>query len=195
MLGSTTAPHLTGQLLASNIHINGTEWKVVRTNVDLSPSYARLQHADLEPLYRGRITFDASAGLTKWSFTKSSSVQVDLDASQSDIADLVKLAGQQIPATGTLAANVKLHGTQLNLIGEGNVSLANLVAYDQPFQFAKVTFSDNGDEVHGNLAVQLPAGDLQGKVSVRPQHRTYTVQLAAAGIRLDRRHPLKERTH
>jgi translocation and assembly module TamB len=131
--------------------------------------------------------------LTKWSFTKSSSVQVDLDTSQLNIADLVKLAGQQIPVTGTLAANVKLHGTRLNLIGEGNVSLANLVAYDQPFQFAKVTFSSSGDEVHGNLAVQLPAGDLQGKVSVRPQHRTYTVQLAATGIRLDRLQALKAR--
>jgi translocation and assembly module TamB len=191
--GSTTAPHLTGQLLASNIHINGTEWKVVRTNVDLSPSYARLQHADLEPLYRGRITFDASAGLTKWSFTKSSPVQVDLDASQLDIADLVKLAGQQIPVTGTLAANVKLHGTQLNLIGKGNVSLANLVAYDQPFPFAKVAFSGDGDEVDGSLAVQLAGGDLQSKVSVRPQRRTYTVQLAAAGIRLDRLQALKAR--
>jgi translocation and assembly module TamB len=191
--GSTRAPHLTGQLTASNFHINGTEWKVVRTNVDLSPLYARLQHADLEPVYGGWIRFDAGAGLTKWTFTKSSPIEVDLDASQLNIADLVNLAGQQIPVTGTLAANVKLHGTQLNLIGKGNVSLANLVAYDQPFRFATVTFSGNGDEVHGDLTAQLPAGDLQGKVSVRPQQRTYDVQLAAVGIRLDRLQALKAR--
>ena len=33
--------------------------------------------------------------------------KVDLEASQLDVQDLVKLSGQQVPVTGTLAANVK----------------------------------------------------------------------------------------
>ncbi len=191
--GSTAAPHLTGQLTASNFHINGTAWKVLRTNVDVSPAYASLQHADLEPASQGRITFSASAGLRKWSFTNTSPIQVELTASQMDIAELEKLAGSQVPVTGTLAANVTLHGTELQPVGQGNVSLTRLVAYDEPINSAKVTFAGTGDEVHGDLAVALPAGTVQSTVSVRPQQRTYTARLSSSGIRLDQLQALKSR--
>ena len=191
--GSTAAPHLAGQLTASNLHVNGTEWKVIRTDVDLSPSYASLQQADLEPASRGRIALNASTGLTKWSFTKTSPIQLDLTATQLNLADLEKLAGQQLPVTGTLNANVKLHGTELSPTGDGDVSLSNVVAYDEPFNSAKVTFAGTGDEIHGNLAVDLPAGSLQSKVSVRPQQKTYIAQITSSGIHLDKLQALKSR--
>ena len=183
--GSMSAPHLTGQLTASQFKVNGTEWRVLRTNVDVSPSLASLQHADLEPTSHGKITFDASAGLHKWAFTDSSPLQVNLNASQLDVQDLVKLSGQQVPVTGTLAANVQMHGTELSPIGQGNLSLTQITAYDQPIKSAKLTFAGTGDEVHGDLGVQLPAGDVQSKVSVRPRQKTYNAQLTASGIRLD----------
>jgi translocation and assembly module TamB len=182
--GSTTAPHLTGQLTASHLRFNGTEWKVLRTDVDVSPSQASLQHADLEPASRGKITFNATTGLRKWAFTDTSPVQVDLDASQLDIGDLLKLAGQQVPVSGTLTAKVNLHGTELSPIGQGNISLAKVTAYEQPITSATLTFAGTGDEVHGDLGVKLPAGNVQSTVSVRPRQKTYQVQLAADGIQL-----------
>ena len=130
--GSTDAPHLTGQLTASNFKFNGTEWRVLKTNVDVSPSMASLQHADLEPASHGKISFDASAGLHKWVFTDASPLQVDLDASQLNVQDLVKLSGQQVPVTGTLTANVKVHGTELSPVGQGKVSVTHITAYEQP---------------------------------------------------------------
>ena len=189
--GSTAAPHLTGQLTASNLQFNGTDWRVLRTNVDLSPSMASLQHADLEPAGHGKITFDASAGLHQWAFTDASTVQVDLAASQLDVQDLVKLSGQQVPVTGTLAANVKVHGTQLSPIGQGSVSLTHITAYDQPVNSVTLTFAGTGDEVHGDLGVQLPAGKVESTVSVRPRQKTYVAQLTASGIRLDQLQALK----
>jgi translocation and assembly module TamB len=183
--GSTSAPHLIGQLTASQFKVNGTEWRVLRTNVDVSPSLASLQHADLEPASHGKITFDASAGLHKWAFTDSSPLQVNLNASQLDVQDLVKLSGQQVPVTGTLAANVQMHGTELSPIGQGNLSLTHLTAYDQPIKSATLTFAGTGDEVHGDLGVQLPAGDVQSKVSIRPRQKSYIAQLTASGIQLD----------
>ncbi len=183
--GSTSAPHLTGQLTASQFKVNGTEWRVLRTNVDVDPSLASLQHADLEPAGHGKITFNASTGLHKWAFTENSPLQVDLNASQLDVQDLVKLSGQQVPVMGTLAANIQVHGTELSPIGQGNVSLTHVTAYDQPITSAKVNFQGTGDEVHGDLGVQLPAGDVQGKVSVRPRQKSYNAQLVASGIRLE----------
>ncbi|MGB8537133.1 MAG: translocation/assembly module TamB domain-containing protein, partial [Acidobacteriaceae bacterium] len=189
--GSTSVPHLTGQLTASNFKFNGTEWRVLKTNVDASPSMASLQHADLEPASHGKIALDASAGLHQWSFTDASPLQVDLVASQLDVQDLVKLSGQQVPVTGTLTAKVKVHGTELSPIGQGKVSITHITAYEQPVTSATLNFAGTGDEVHGDLGVQLPAGDVQSKVSIRPRQKTYNAQLTASGIRLDQLQAIK----
>ncbi len=189
--GTTSAPHLTGQLTASDFKFNGTAWRVLRTNVDVSPSKASLEHADLEPSAHGKITFDASAGLHKWSFSETSPLQVDLDATQLDVQDLVKLSGQQVPVTGTLSANLKVHGTELSPVGQGNVSVTHMTAYEQPVTSATLTFTGTGDEVHGDLGVQLPAGDVQSKVSLHPRQKSYNAQLTASGIRLEQLQALK----
>jgi translocation and assembly module TamB len=189
--GSTSDPHLAGQLTASNFRVNGTDWRVLRTNLEVSPSSASFEHADLEPASHGKITFNASAELHKWAFTDASPLQVDLDASQLDVQELVKLSGQQEPVTGTLAAKVKMHGTELSPIGQGNVSLTHITAYDQPVTSATLTFEGTGEEVHGDLGLQLPAGSVQGTMTLRPRQKSYNARLTATGIRLDQLQALK----
>ena len=189
--GSTSDPHLMGQLTASDFKFNGSSWKVLRTNVDVNQSSVDFEHADLEPASRGKINFNASAGLHQWAFTDASAVQVDLAASQLDVQDLLKLSGQQVPVTGTLAAKVRLHGTELSPIGQGNVSLTHVTAYDQPLTSATLTFDGTGEEVHGDLGVELPAGNVQSKMTIRPRQKSYNAQLIASGIRLDQLQALK----
>ena len=184
--GSTSAPHLTGQLAANNLQIHGSTWKLIRTNVDASPSRVALQNAELEPASQGRIALNASAQLKKWSFDKTSPVQVQLNASQLDISELAKLAGQQAPVTGTLAANVSMHGSVQNPIGNGNVTLTKAAAYGEPLNTAKITFDGSGDEAHANLAIAAAAGSINGKVTVSPNRRTYTAELTSSGIHLDK---------
>jgi len=182
--GSTAEPHLIGQLSATNLQYKGTAWKVFRAAVDANPSQLSVQHAELDSASHGHITFSASAGLSKWSFTENSPLQVQLNASQVDIADLTRLAGQQIPITGALSAVIAMHGTEMNPVGNGNVTLLNLTAYDQPVQSAKLTFAGSGDEVQGDLTVDLPSGSLKGTGTVRPRDKTYTAELNATGIDL-----------
>ena len=184
--GSTAAPHLTGQLMAQNLRFNGTDWRVMRTDVDLSPSLASLQHADLESASHGRIAFSANTGLTQWSFTQTSPIRLQLSASQVDIEELAKVADQEIPVTGTLNAAISLHGSEMNPAGNGDVTLTNVTAYEQPVPSAKLIFSGAGDEVHGNLSLNLPAGNIQGKVSLRPKEKSYNAELTARGIELDK---------
>jgi translocation and assembly module TamB len=184
--GSTAEPHLTGQLAATNLQYQGSSWKVFRTAVDLSPSQLSLQNADLESASHGSITFSASTGLSKWSFTENSPIQVQLNASQVDIAELTRLAGQQIPVTGMLSAEIAMHGTKLDPVGNGTVTLVDLTAYDQPVQSAKLTFAGAGDEVQGDLALLLPSGSVHGKASLRPRERTYTAELNATGVDLEK---------
>ena len=184
--GSTSAPHLTGQLAADNLQFHGSTWKLIRTNVDASPSRVALQNAELVPASQGHIALNASAQLKKWSFEKTSPLQVQLNASQLDISELAKLAGQQAPVTGTLAANVNMHGSVQNPIGNGNVSLTKAAAYGEPLNTAKITFDGTGDEAHAHLDLASPAGNINGKVTVSPNRKTYTAELTSSGIHLDK---------
>ncbi len=108
-----------------------------------------------------------------------------------NIADLAKLTGQQIPVTGILNANINIHGSELNPVGDGNLSLTHMIAYEEPVNSVKLKFSGTGEEAQGDLAIQLPAGDIQSNVSIRPKQRTYTAQLTSSGIRLDKLQALK----
>jgi translocation and assembly module TamB len=189
--GSTAEPHLSGLLTATDLRFNGTVWKTLRTNVDLSPFLASLQHAELVLNPHGRISFNASTGLSRWSFTNTSPIRIDLHAAELDIADLAKLANRQIPVSGTLNAGITLHGTELNPEGSGNLTLTKVVAYGQPLNSATLTFSGDGKHVHGDLTVQLPAGAIQGQATVSPTERTYDASLSAHGIQLERLEALK----
>ena len=191
--GSLASPRLTGELAASGLQVKGTAWRTLRANVDIAHSSASVLNGDLEPATRGRISFNASAGLTRWSFTKTSSVRAELHASQLNAADLAKIASFETPIAGTLAANVSVHGTASSPVGEGSVSLTRAKLYDEPIEAAKLTFAGTGGEVHGNLDVHLTAGSLQSQVAIRPGQQSYTAQLTADGIRLDRLQTLKDR--
>jgi len=183
--GSLSAPQMAGHLQATNLHVAGSAWKVVHTDLAASPSQVQLRNADLEPEGQGKIGLNASVGLTHWSFSKTSPLDVDMNAAQLNINQLLKFAGQQAPVSGTLNASVKLHGTELNPIGNGNISIAKAVVYDQPISAIKVAFQGTGSEAHSDLTIQTPAGNVAGHVSVRPSERTYAAQLATDGIRLD----------
>lgn len=182
--GSMSAPHLNGQLSASGLQVNGTDWKVLRSRIDANPSQVRLQDVDLEPSSQGRITLNSTVGLRKWAFTKDSPISVELNASQIDIANLEKLAGKQIPVSGTLNTHVTLHGSEVNPVGNGNLTLSKLTAYDEPISSVQITFHGTGAQVDANLGVQLPSGTVQGKVSVQPKNKTYNAQLSSSGLQL-----------
>ena len=191
--GSTVAPHVTGQLTASNLRVNGTSWQQLRTDVDASPSFVALRNGDLQPASGGRITYDASAGLYKWSFKQTSPIEVSLDASQLDVANLTRLARSQVHLTGSLSANVKVHGSELNPAGNGNVLLTHATIYDEPVRSARLNFSGTAGKIHGELVAHLPAGTVQSKLTVDPQQKSYVGQITAQQIRLDQIQILKSK--
>lgn len=191
--GSTDAPHLSGQLSATKISFAGSNWKSLRAKVELSPSSASLQNAELDSEPRGRITFNAGVGLSNWSFTKESPVQLQLQGTQLSVSDLVKISGQDLPLTGELHASINLHGTELRPTGSGTIGITNGSAYDEPITSADLKLSGSGDEAHADISLHLPAGELQANVSVRPEDKTYRAQLSSAGLHIDKLRSLKSR--
>ena len=179
-------------LAANNLRVNGSTWRVFRTGVDASPSEARLINADLEPLPKGRINLNASVGLNQWAFTNASPLQIQLDASQLDIASLTKLAGQQqLPVSGTLNTHLTLHGTEENPIGNGTLSITNASAYSEPINSVQVNFGGTGDQAQATLSIKLPAGSIESNVTVRPKQKTYTAQLTSTGIDIQKLETVK----
>jgi translocation and assembly module TamB len=189
--GSTSAPHVTGRFSAQSVQIQGSSWKQIRADIDADPSHVNLQRAEIEPASQGRITMNAGAQLHNWSFSQSSPIVVQLNASQLELSEVAKLAGQQVPVSGTLAANVAVHGSVLNPIGTGNITLAKAAAYGEPITSAKVTFNGTGDQARANLAVAAPAGTINAVLSFRPRDKTYSAKLASSGIDIAKLHSLK----
>jgi translocation and assembly module TamB len=191
--GSTSAPRVTGQLNAANLRLKGTAWRLLRTSIDLGPSAAGMQNGELDPATRGRITFNVRTGLRNWSFTESSPLQAALNASQINVADLVKAAGLQTPISGTLSANLNVNGSQLNPVGQGKISLTQAKIASEPVQTLNLNFQGTGDEVHANLVLQLPGGNTNGVLTYYPKQQGYQAELRTAGLRLDQLQTVKER--
>ena len=191
--GSTSTPQLTGQLQANNLRVRGSAWRVLRTNINVSPSEASLQNGELQPADQGRITFNIRTGLHRWSFTKTSPIQIGLNATQLNVADLTRLAGSQAPVAGILSTNVSLRGSEENPIGQGNLSLTKARISSEPVQAINLKFQGTGNEVHTNLTVQMPAGKADAVLAYFPKQETYQAQLQALGIRLDQLQTVKAR--
>ena len=191
--GTTVLPHLAGTLTAANVHFNGTDWKSLRTDVDLSPSRAGLEHAALESTSGGHIALSASADLDDWSFTKQSPIQVQFNASRLNVTELAKLAQQQIAVTGVLNANVTLYGTELHPQGSGSLALTQVTAYDEPIQSVNAGFTGDGSGVHATFSARLAGGEIEGKGTVQPEQRSYSAQITSNGIDLGKLHAVQAR--
>ena len=72
-----------------------------------------------------------------------------IQLANSKVTDLLTIAGQQnkIPVTGTIALDTHVTGTFANLNGSGNISLANGVAYGEPYESVNVTGSAQGQDI------------------------------------------------
>ena len=184
--GSTSAPHLKGELAAQNMRINQSAWKSVRAGVDASPDHARLQNAVLLPATSGRIDVNAQAELKKWAFSKQSPLQAQVRASQINLAELTSFMTTPPPVTGTLNTNLNVHGSAANPEGSGDLSLTKVTAYRQPINSIRVNFSGNNAQAQAHLTVQLPAGSVSANVTIQPGPRTYTAEVASPGISLNK---------
>src|SRR5262249_52945657 len=192
--GSATDPQIGGRFLATWLKVKGTEWRNVRTTVDAGPSHVTLQNGDITPgNNRGRVMFNVNLGLDQWAFRETSPFQIYVNASQLNVDDLKCLTGVQAPVTGTLSLKVSLHGSQLNPVGRGIVTLTEATMGTEPVQSVNLDFQGTGDEVRGQARLRLAAGTAQSKFIYFPKRKAYDVDLQAVGIRLDQLHNLRAR--
>jgi len=184
--GSAADPQINGIFSATSLKVKETEWHTVRTNLEARPSRVALSDAELIPANRrGRFTFDMDVGLDQWVFRNTSPIRLNLVASQMDLSGLKRLAGVQAPVAGSLDANVSLHGSEMNLIGHGAITLTQATLFGEPVQSARLDFQGTGGEIRARLGLQLPAGKLDSTFTYFPKQRAYNGQLQATGVLID----------
>jgi len=191
--GSLSAPQIAAQLTASDLQIRGSAIRVLRTNVEASPSLVKLQNGYIAFARQGHATFQVESELHDWSYTPASQFAVNVTASELAVAEITRAVGSTIPLTGTLNANIAAHGTQLNPAGQGEMNLRNATAFDEPIQMADVRFQGTGDALHANLAARITAGTAQAQITYYPKQQGYDAQLQAANIHLEQIRTLHQR--
>jgi len=191
--GSTANPTLAGQLAAANLTVKGSRWRSLRTKVQLSPAQAALQNGILVPVGQGQIAFSGSASLQKWNYTPDNPITAVLNISNLQLAEFSRLVNAQNPISGLLNANVNVHGTQKNPIGQGRLTLTNAKVSGETIQSAQAQFQGTGEVVHADLNLHMPAGGAQGNVVYYPKTESYEATLKSTGFRLDQLQSLKAR--
>src|SRR5262249_11791821 len=169
-----------------SLKIRGTEWRMLRASLDVSPSHLALRNADVRAADNvGRLTFDASVGLDKWTYTALSPFQIDLNAARLSVAQLVNLADSKTPITGTLSARVSLRGSWENPVGQGTVTLNQATLADETIPSVTLNFQGDGDAIRGHLNTFMAGGKLEGDVTYFPKRKAYDGQLQATHLNLD----------
>jgi translocation and assembly module TamB len=98
-------------------------------------------------IHRGTVVLSASGtvrprrevshrGVVTYVWDDGTAVDAELQLGDAQLQDLLDIAGQRqnIPSTGTVAANAHVIGTIGNLTGGGHLTLTNGVAYGEPYE-------------------------------------------------------------
>jgi len=184
--GSLSAPQINGQMDARNFRVKGSSWKLLHTAFAASPSQVTLSNGDLEALPQGRIKFGAQANLKQWAYTPSSPITGNISGSQISIADLERLANKTYPVSGTLALNVAVHGSQLNPVGEGTLTITKAKVSTETIQNVNLKFEGDGKTIKANLTAQMPAGTARADVDYFPKTEGYDARVQAQNFRLEK---------
>jgi translocation and assembly module TamB len=184
--GSLTAPQINGQMDARNFRVKGSSWKVLHTAFTANPSQVTLSYGDLEAVPQGRINFSAQTKLKNWAYSSSSPITANISGSQISIANLERLANKTYPVSGTLALNVSVHGSQLNPVGQGTITVTKAKVSTEPIQNLNVKFEGDGNTVKANLTVQMPAGTTQADVTYLPKTEGYDAHVQSQNFRLEK---------
>jgi translocation and assembly module TamB len=184
--GSLAAPQINGQMDARNFRVKGSSWKVLHTAFAANPSQVTLSNGDLEAVPQGRINFSAQAKLNKWAYTPSSPITANVSGSQISIADLERLLNKTYPVSGTLALNVSIHGSQLNPVGQGTLTVTKAKVSTEPIQNLNVKFEGDGNTVKANLTVQMLAGTARADVNYFPKTEEYDAHVQSQNFRLEK---------
>ncbi len=180
--GSLKKPVIAAQLNAQNLQVEGTSWRNATMALHAKPSGITVDSVSLVNATQGQVTLSADVGLRNWSYLDSNPIRARLQVRQIRLADIQKVAKQNYPVSGNLTADVNISGTQLQPSGSGSAQIANAEAYGEPVQTLAAKFHTDRGTIISTLEVAAPAGAIHGDVSFTPSSKSYSVNIQAPSV-------------
>lgn len=190
--GSLKRPNVSAQVTAQNLAVEGSRWKSVDLQAQASPTQIVVSNASLVNADQGQATLTANVGLHNWSFQNVSPIQAHLQVRRLKLSDIEALLKKQLPITGDLSARLNFSGTQLQPSGTGSAEIANAKAYGEALQAVQAKFHTENQTLVSTLHLAAAAGTLDTNLSYTPSTQTYSVQLNAPAIVLQKLQRVQE---
>jgi translocation and assembly module TamB len=184
--GSIDSPRLRGEGSAQNLETAGSQWKSAKFAFDANPSRFDLESASLVSGHQGDVAGKVQIGLKHWSYAPANPLAAHLSIRKMSVADLEHVAGMSYPITGTLVADISLSGSQLNPAGQGTAAWSGGQVWGEPLEALAVKFEAGKGSVHTTLKASLPAGNAQADLHYAPKTKTYSFDLEAPAIVLEK---------
>ena len=195
-----------GHLQANNIAVHmGSQGDVaidsITTDAEYAPAGVTVGTATIK---RSSATLIVSGAIKPHRIVKRRQVTYDFDndtqvngkvqLNDAAIHDVLDIAGQgALPVTGTANVQANVTGTLGNLTGDGQVSLRNGTAYQQPYDAITATVSVRGQEINAStLDVKAQGVEVSGNGGYNLTSKHLRAHLQGDNIRLSNLKAVKD---
>ena len=183
--GSLKQPRVTGRLNSQSLQIEDTHWRTLEAGFAASPSGISVQRGSLVSAGPGSIQFDADVNLRDWRYLPSDPLSAHLYVNRMPADQLTHLAKLSYPITGTLSAQVSIHGSQLAPFGNGSVRLTQARVAGASIPMAAIDFSATGNAVRSTANATLAGGGINATLTYYPDNQGYLARVDVRQIHLE----------
>ncbi len=177
---TATAPAAKGQSI---------QWDDLEADVEYSPSLVAIQQATLT---RGKTAIHAAGQLHahrlsrgRLAFDNDSAINATAQVQNAGLPDLLSIAGQSLPITGTLNLQARVGGQLGNLSGNGHLAILGGAAYDQPYQSLNADLSFAGKQIGvSQFTLLLAGGQISGSASYDTGNSTFKAETTGSNFEL-----------
>ncbi|MGB7189031.1 MAG: translocation/assembly module TamB domain-containing protein, partial [Acidobacteriaceae bacterium] len=125
-------------------------------------------------------------------FDESSAIRASVTVRDAEVADLLKMAGKELPVTGTLNLTAHAGGTVGNLSGGGHLAVRGGAMYGEPYTSLNTDLRFAGRELDAdNLVFQEDGGRVKGGGGYNLASRAFHFDARGAGFDLAKIHRLQ----
>ena len=171
--GTIKDPRIAAQLSGTRLRVNQGQFSSLQLAVEANPSGVTIQSGSLNALPHGQIQFTAHAGLERWSYQPSGPIDAALHIHQMPLAVIDQVVTQSYPVTGELDGSVRLQGSELDPVGQGQLRIIKAKVQDEPLQTVTVQFNASG----GTIRSQLTEGPNKAALNYTPETKQYEVAI------------------
>ena len=184
LMGRLQSPQITAHMASTRFSVQQRHFDRLTADLAVDKSGASVRNGILT---RGGLQakLEGSVGLDEWVLKPSAPLQANVSMRNADVRDILALTGQgQVPVKGDLALSAQASGTAGDPRGSGDITIANGVAYGQPFDRIQGTVNYGGQFV--NIpSMQMTAGSARGNLTASFEHPLNTFAIGRFHVHVD----------